>query len=148
MAVKVLFPTTLDVRFHHDKEGVRWELLAPFVVIVNPNEEDQRIVRVPPGYMTDFASVPRLPVIYLAYANKAHLAALVHDWLYAEGGTEADREYADRVFLQGMLDTLVPEETNSLTEEDAYAMYDGVRTFGARHFHFKGEAPCENLSPS
>ena len=142
--MKVLFPTTLDVRFHHDEDGVRWELLAPFVVIVNPDAEDQRIIRVPPGYITDFASVPRLPFIYLAYANKAHLAALVHDHLYSEGGTEADREYADAVFLQGMLDTLVPEESNSLTEEDAYAMFDGVRTFGAQHFHFKGEEPCES----
>lgn len=137
--MKVEFPTTLDVRFHHDKGGVRWELLAPFVVIVNPNAEDQRIIRVPPGYTTDFASVPRLPFVYLAYANRAHLAALVHDHLYAEGGTEADRQYADRVFLQGMLDTLVPEESNSLTEDDAYAMHQAVRTFGAEHFNFKGE---------
>ena len=139
--MKVLFPTTLDVRFHHDAHGVRWELLAPFVVIVNPNEDDQNIVRVAEGYITDFASVPRLPFVYLAYANKAHLAALLHDWLYSEGGTEADREYADCVFLQGMLDTLVPEETNSLTADDARAMFDAVRHFGASHFHYREVAP-------
>jgi hypothetical protein len=142
--MKVLFPTTLDVRFHHDANGVRWELMAPFVVIVNPQADDQRIVRVPAGYITDFASVPRLPFVYLAYANKAHLAALVHDWLYSEGGTEADREYADCVFLQGMLDTLVPDDTNSLTADDAKAMYDAVRHFGSSHFNFKGETPCES----
>ena len=140
--MKVLFPTTMDCRFHHDEHGVRWELMAPFVVIVNAWEADQNIIRVPAGYITDFASVPRLPFIYLAYANKAHLAALVHDWLYSEGGTEADREYADCVCLQGMLDTLVPEESNSLTADDARAMFDAVRHFGSSHFNYiKGDSP-------
>ena len=100
-------------------------------------------IAVPAGFVTDFASVPRLPLIYLAYANKAHLAALVHDHLYAEGGTEIDREFADSVFLQGMLDTLVPEEDNSLTAEDANTMYRAVRQFGASHFNFH-----QGVSPS
>ncbi len=139
--VKVEFPTTLDVRFHHDPEGVRWELLSPFIVIIDGRLPSQRIFRVPPGYKTDFASVPRLPLIYLSYANKAHLAALAHDYLYAEGGLEADREYADHVFLQGMLDTLVPSGDNSLTEADAYAMFRAVRTFGAPHFKFHPATP-------
>lgn len=140
--MKVEFPTTLDVRFHHLAAGVRWELLSPFLVIVNGHEADQRIIRVPPGYKTDFASVPRLPLIYMSYANKAHLPALGHDFLYSEGGTEADREYADHVFLQGMLDTLVPDGDNSLTEADAYAMFRAVRAFGRAHFNFhQGVAP-------
>src|SRR3990167_4869859 len=134
--MKVEFPTTLDVRFHHLPEGVRWQLTAPFVVIVNPGLPDQRIIRVPAGFFTDFASVPHLPFVYLAYANKAHLAALVHDHLYSEGGTEDDRAYADSVFLQGMLDTLVPDDNNSLTEDDARAMYAAVRSFGAKHFKY------------
>lgn len=135
--MKVEFPTTLDVRFRHAKEGVRWHLLSPFVVIVNGLEQDQRIIRVPAGFMTDFASVPRLPLIYLAYGNKAHLPAIPHDFLYSEGGTEADREYADLVFLHGMLGTVVPDGENSLTEEDAYAMYRAVRGFGAGRFNFR-----------
>ena len=139
--MKVLFPTTLDVRFHHDADGVRWELLSSFVVIVNPQEEGQRIIRVAAGYITDFASVPRLPFVYFAYANKAHLAALVHDWLYTEGGSETDREYADTVFLQGILDSLIPEDSNSLTNDDAYALYNAVRQFGRSHFHYHEDSP-------
>ncbi len=110
-------------------------------MIVNGHQDDQRIIRVPEGFETDFASVPRLPLIYLSYANKAHLPALAHDFLYSEGGTEVDREYADHVFLQGMLDTLVPAGDNSLTEEDAYAMFRGVRSFGAKHFNFHAPSP-------
>ena len=135
--LRVEFPTTLDVRFHHLPEGVRWELLSTFVVIVNGMEADQRIIRVPGGFLTDFASVPRLPLVYLAYGNKAHLPALPHDYLYREGGTEEDREYADKVFLHGMLATLVPDGDNSLTEEDAYQMYNGVRLGGANRFNFR-----------
>lgn len=135
----VEFPTTLDVRFHHKPEGVMWELLAPFIVIVNPHGENQRIIRVPSGFMTDFASVPRLPLVYLAYGNKAHLPAVAHDFLYREGGTESDREFADLVFLNGMLGTVVPSGDNSLTEQDAQAMYSGVRLFGGEHFNYHGE---------
>lgn len=144
--MKVIFPTTLDVRFHHKPEGVRWELLAPFVVIVNPYADDQRIIRAQAGFMTDFATVPRLPLIYLAYGNKAHLPAIPHDLLYTEGGTEADREFADLVFLHGMLGTVVPSGDNSLTEDDAYAMYRAVRSFGAQHFKFHAP-PTEGASP-
>mgnify|MGYP001615594605 CR=1 FL=1 len=137
VSMRVEFPTTLDVRFHHLPEGVRWELLSTFVVIVNGMEADQRIIRVPGGFLTDFASVPRLPIVYMAYANRAHLPAIAHDFLYREGGTEEDREYADNVFLHGMLGTLVPDGENSLTEEDAYQMYNGVRLGGASRFNFK-----------
>ncbi|MCC7310789.1 MAG: DUF1353 domain-containing protein [Sulfuritalea sp.] len=132
----VEFPTTLDVRFHHRPEGVRWELLSPFVTIVNPHTPEQRIIRTQPGFMTDFASVPRLPLVYLAYGNKAHLPAIPHDQLYREGGTEADRGFADNVFLHGMLGTVVPSGDNSLTEDDARAMYAAVRMFGGQHFNF------------
>ncbi len=135
--MRVEFPTTLDVRFHQKPEGVRWELLSPFIVIVDGHTPEQRIINVPAGFMTDFASVPRLPLIYLAYGNKAHQPAIPHDFLYREGGTEADREFADQVFLHGMLGTLVPDGENSLTEEDAYQMFTGVRLGGASHFNFK-----------
>jgi hypothetical protein len=126
----------LDVRFHHLPEGVRWELLAPFITIVNPHTPTQRIIRAEPGFLTDFASVPRLPIVYLAYGNKAHLPAIPHDLLYREGGTESDREFADLVFLNGMLGTVVPSGDNSLTEQDAQAMYSAVRLFGGEHFNY------------
>ncbi len=118
-------------------EGVRWQLTGPFAVIVNSFDPDQRIIRIPNGFMTDFASVPRLPFIYLSYANRAHLPALAHDFLYSEGGTESDREYADNVFLHGMLGTMVADGENSLTERDAHTMFNAVRQFGESRFNFR-----------
>lgn len=128
--MSVIFPNTLDVRLHVYDEGVVWETLAPMYAIYDGHTERQRIKRVPAGQFTDFASVPRVPIAYLCYANKFHVAALFHDHDYGRGGTEADRKIADDDFLAGMLATL----TDDQTEADARAMYAAVDMFGASHF--------------
>lgn len=127
----VIYPNTLDVRLHVYAEGVVWQTLAPMYAIYEPHTEQQRIKRVSPGQFTDFASVPRLPLVYLAYANKFHVPALFHDNDYRLGGSEADRKRADDDFLAGMLATVTYDQT----EADAQAMYAGVRTFGSRFFN-------------
>lgn len=38
-------------------------------------------ITVPRGFLTDFASVPRLPFAYLFFGDRAHAAAVIHDWL-------------------------------------------------------------------
>lgn len=82
-------------------EGDRWELTAPFVY------DDKWIrVEVPTGFLTDFASVPRLPVAYLLTGNTAHRAAVIHDYLYATGLTP--RAEADKVFRRAMKAAGVP----------------------------------------
>lgn len=133
--MKVEFLTTLDVRFH---DGMRWQLTAPFVAVVTDEVKDglhfdaggeQRIIRVPDGYLTDFCSVPRLPLVYMQFANKAHRPAVLHDWLYNQGGDQAARNYADQVFLQGMLGT-------GMSEQDAYSMFEAVHKFGESHFNW------------
>jgi Protein of unknown function (DUF1353) len=134
--MRVEFPTTCDVRFHHKEDGVRWELLAPFVTIVDGHLPTQRIIRTPAGFLTDFASVPRLPLVYLAYGNKVHLPAIPHDDLYRRGGTETDRQFADDVFLAGMLAALVNVPNPLLTPAEAHQMYLGVRLGGGAHFNF------------
>lgn len=136
--MNVVFPNTLDVRLHVYADGVVWQTLAPMYAIYDPHTERQRIKRVPPGQFTDFASVPRVPIIYLAYANKFHVQALFHDNDYTLGGTEEDRKIADDDFLAGMLATV----THDQTEADAQAMYSAVRTFGARHFNHHEGAPA------
>lgn len=55
---------------------------------------------VPTGFVTDFASVPRLPLAYLLAGNTAHEAAVVHDYLYQTHLT--DRQTADRILLEAM----------------------------------------------
>ena len=40
------------------------------------------LIEVPAGFNTDFASVPRLPLIYAVWGDRAHREAVLHDYLY------------------------------------------------------------------
>lgn len=62
-----------------DQRGT-WRLLAP---LAYRSDLLDTIVVVPAGFLTDFASVPRLPVAYLLTANRGHEAAVLHDWAYS-----------------------------------------------------------------
>ena len=111
--MKVKFLTTLDIR---DIDNHFWQLLSPFVV-----EIEGGLINVPTGFITDFASVPRLPITYMLFGNIGHRAAVVHDYLYSTG--ETSREYADEVFKL----LLIKEGVGSLR---ANIMYAGVRIAG------------------
>ncbi len=52
------------------------------------------------GFAHDFASVPRLPVIYSTFGNRYHRSAVIHDWLCRMRAVR--REIADKVFLDAM----------------------------------------------
>lgn len=63
-------------------------------------------IKVPAGFVTDFASVPRLPLAYWLAGDKARCAAVVHDFLYV---TKAyPREICDKIFLEAMEATGIP----------------------------------------
>jgi len=79
------------------------------------------IVRVPPGFITDFASVPKLLRSALPVWNVYGPAAVIHDFLYWSQTTT--REEADAVLLEAMRVLGVPEATAQL-------IYDGVRLGG------------------
>lgn len=55
---------------------------------------------VPAGFVTDFASVPRIPVVYMVFGNRAHREAVVHDYLYQTHLVK--KTTADRIFLEAM----------------------------------------------
>lgn len=52
------------------------------------------------GFITDFASVPRLPLAYLFAGNTAHEAAVIHDYLYQTH--ISSKSQADRTFREAM----------------------------------------------
>ena len=85
--------------------------------------ESEKIGRVvvPAGFETDFASVPRLPVMYWLTGDTAHEAAVVHDYLYSTG--IVSRSTADAVFLEAMAAMNVPSWRR-------VAMWIAVRAFG------------------
>ena len=116
------FLTPLVVELISDAGDGIWQLRDPLQYY---SEILGGVITADTGFVTDFASVPRLPVVYLMYGNKAKREATIHDLLYQCGNVE--RETADRIFLEAM--TANPE----ITEQEREAMFDGVRLFGGSH---------------
>lgn len=90
----------------HDGQGT-WSLLYPLEYLSN----DGTLYIVPAGFPTDFASVPRIPG-YALVGNRAHRAAVLHDWLIHEDIMPA-RDAAD-LFLEAMESTGVPADIAAL----------------------------------
>ena len=55
---------------------------------------------IPAGFVTDFASVPRIPLAYWLFGARGNQAAVLHDWLYRTG--LIDRIRSDRVFNEAL----------------------------------------------
>ena len=56
-----------------------WRVMQPFVY---QSDILGKTITVEPGFLTDYASVPRVPVAYLLFGDTTHAAAVIHDWLY------------------------------------------------------------------
>lgn len=95
-----------------------WQLDAPLVY-----ESDllQQHVSVPAGFVTDFASVPRVPIAYMVAGGKANAAAVIHDWFYSTHAVT--REQADDVFYEAV-------RALGHSVFTAYTMWLAVRAFG------------------
>ncbi len=59
-----------------------------------------RTFTVPVGFFTDFASVPRIGIIYAMLGDTAHESAVVHDWCYFLG--KLTRKMSDDVLFEAM----------------------------------------------
>lgn len=95
------FLTPLILEELHDVRGLfgrsEWRVSAPLQF---ESTVLGRQVIVPVGWKTDRASVPRLPLLFLACGDAGNAAAVVHDYLYAWG--EETRKVADRVFFEAL----------------------------------------------
>ena len=111
------FLTSLDVRYLDDN---KWVLLAPLVVVAA-----NRLIRVPAGFVTDFASVPRIPFAFMLFGNVGHRSATVHDYLYSTG--QVSRADADAILKE----LLQAEGAGTIR---ANLMYAGVRVAGGSHY--------------
>ena len=100
----------------------RWRLTQPLVF---ESRKAARPGEVPARFVTDFASVPRLPFAYMLFAGVADEAAVVHDFLYSEG--VMPRKMADEVFAEAMRACGVARWKSGL-------MWFGVRVFGGSHY--------------
>lgn len=87
----------------------------------NPGQEAHPRVDVPVGFVTDFASIPRIFWSLLRPDGEYTYAAIVHDYLYWT--QTRPRDVADLIFKFGMEDFRVSSNTVSL-------VYDAVRLGG------------------
>jgi len=108
-------------------EDGTWRLAQPLVYesdLIGP-------VTVPAGFETDFASVPRVPVAYMLFGDRAHHEAVIHDYLYRlDSNPVVEREVADKVFMEAM-------EVRGKGWFVRNAMYLGVRIGGWTAYHKK-----------
>lgn len=100
----------------------RWRLTR---ALVYQSDVAGQTFSVPRGFVTDLASVPRLPVVYLLAGGTSNEAAVVHDWLYTT--QPVPRSIADRVLREASAVTCVPAWRRWL-------MYWGVRIGGGAHW--------------
>lgn len=88
-----------------------------------------RAIVVPREFITDFASVPRVPFAYLLAGGRAPGPATVHDWLYQHPDWE-DRNLADSIYLEALQ---VDQPDLGFEKENlgtAHLMFGGVRVGG------------------
>lgn len=96
-------------------------------------KEDGKVIVVPEGFVTDFASIPRLFWIILTPDGQYTQAAVLHDYLYSVRGKVKNpgsdeiivfsRKDCDDIFLEGMQVLGVPFWKRSV-------MHRAVRMFG------------------
>lgn len=100
-----------------------WSILSPLKY-----QADSGVVyTVPIGFVTDFASVPRIPIIFDLVGDRGNEAATLHDWLYSKPHAVPDRETADKLLKEAALAQGCPAWV-------AWALYFGVRLGGASHW--------------
>ena len=118
------FLSALDGRSVDDK---LWLLLSPLHYesdILGP-------IKVPLGFMTDFASVPRVPIAYMLFGDRAHRESVIHDYLYrTDSVPRATYSQANNVFLEAM-------KVRGKGYFVRYAMYWGVVLGGWTAYHKK-----------
>ena len=92
----VKFLSVLDVRCKDDRT---WILAEPLIY----ESDILGRIEVPRGFETDFASVPRMPIFYMFYGDRAHMESVLHDYLYRNDcAPPASFMQANRVFLEAM----------------------------------------------
>ena len=91
------FITELDARLK-DNDRV-WILDSPLIY----QSDMLGKIEVPAGFETDFASVPRVPIAYMFYGDRAHREAVIHDYLYrCDSSPKVAFSTANDVFFEAM----------------------------------------------
>jgi hypothetical protein len=109
-------------------DGHQWRLLEDFSWFEADLANGEGVmIDVPAGFVTDFASIPR---IFWNIAPPSYYAkpAILHDWLYyngAVGDLVVTRAQADKTFRDALKET-------GVNGTRRWIMWSAVRTFGGR----------------
>jgi hypothetical protein len=118
-------------------DGRTWIIRKKFGYDIG-SEGSNEFIEVPVGFMTDFASVPRLFWVILPQWGIYGNAAVIHDFCHWQQQItkkkgkkfvtkNISRKQADKIFLEGMAVLQVPFYHK-------YTLYLAVRAFGWRHW--------------
>lgn len=116
----VAFPAFLSPLELEVLDDEQFRLVVPFTyqsVVLG------EVLNVPAGFVTDLASVPRLPLLYWWFGGRARKASVPHDFLYQTH--RVDKGAADSVFLEAMA------LLGDLPAPIRWTMYMGVTLGGA-----------------
>lgn len=117
--------------------GDQWRVLRDFYVSIDSESGDAPITyRIPAGFTTDLASVPRVPLAYGMFGGRARRAAILHDFLYER---RYPREAADLAFREAM--------RGEVPDWARWVMWSAVRVGGAGYYREKVQARVEPEAP-
>lgn len=109
------FLTELDASLKNGSDTV-WVLNSPLVYVSDSNGK----IVVPTGFETDFASVPRVPLIYSLWGARSHREAVIHDYVFRKDSIPLVGFWAaNSLFLEAM-------EARGKPWHIRYPMYWGV----------------------
>ena len=133
------FTTDLDVKLRAGSDRI-WVVCSPLkywsgllnrLIVVPPWFEAEGSQAQDLFFETDFASVPRVPLVYDAWGDRAHREAVLHDYLYRKDSVPVvSYSMANSLFLEAMKSTGKPWYIR-------YPMYYGVVAGGWTAYHKK-----------
>ena len=118
---KELIATPLD-------DGKTWVIREEFKYDIGAKDSGDSVV-VPVGFVTDFASIPKIFWSILPNWGPYGKAAIIHDYLYFSHNRTKDE--ADNIFLEGMLVLGVPPWKANI-------IYQSVHFFGESSYKKPG----------
>ncbi|MCX5828746.1 MAG: DUF1353 domain-containing protein [Deltaproteobacteria bacterium] len=119
-----IFLTDLVLRWVADG---KWAVHEPFII----NSKIVGRIEVTVGTLTDGPSIPKIPVLYEKFRDRAWPAAVPHDFGYDDDCPyDFPREVWDDVFHE-LMDALYPGWIDRIRNDEEWA---GVRLGGESHF--------------
>lgn len=100
------FKTALRMELLDERDKPIYKVLTPFAFL---SDEANTFVVVPEGFVTDLASVPRIPIAWWLTGGTNNRGAVLHDWLYSpKCKDDITRAQADAIFREAGLLSGIP----------------------------------------